>query len=98
MQSLKIRIDVASQRLDIVEAGRLVAVLRTCGLPTTAPELSQADRRGRLAVLAGLEEFRAHLGGELTVTFPSPLGARAEIHAVDAARMAECIAALAARK
>lgn len=80
------------------DADRLVATLRACGLPTYDPELSRADRRGRLAVLAGLEEFRAHLGGELTLTFPSPLGSRVEVHAVDPALMAECIAALAARK
>ncbi|NCD22850.1 MAG: 3-dehydroquinate synthase [Spartobacteria bacterium] len=79
------------------EADRLVAMLRTCGLPTFAPELSRTDRRGRPAVLAGLEEFRAHLGGELTVTYPAPFGSRREVHAVDMALMAECIAALAAR-
>ena len=76
-------------------ADRLFAVLRACGLPTYDPALSHKDRRGRLAVLAGLEEFRAHLGGELTVTFPSPLGSRKEVHAVDTAYMADCIAALA---
>ena len=80
------------------QALRLVATLRACGLPVYAPELSMPGRRGRLAVLAGLEEFRAHLGGELTLTFPSPLGSRAEVHAVDEAAMAECIAALAAAK
>ena len=80
------------------EADRLVALLRTCGLPTFAPELTQTDRRGRPIVLAGLEDFRAHLGGELTVTFPAPFGSRREIHAVDPALMAECISALAARK
>ena len=77
------------------QADRLLAVLRACGLPTYDPALSHKDRRGRLAVLAGLEEFRAHLGGELTVTFPSPLGSRKEVHAVDTAYMADCIAALA---
>ena len=80
------------------QADRLLAVLRACGLPTYDPELSHADRRGRLAVLAGLEEFRAHLGGDLTVTFPAPLGSRREVHAVDTAHMADCIAAMAARK
>ncbi len=84
--------------LAAADARRLVATLRACGLPIYAPELSRAARRGRLAVFAGLEEFRAHLGGELTLTFPSPLGSRVEIHAVDAVRMAECIAALAAWK
>ncbi len=80
------------------QALRLVATLRACGLPIYAPELSRTDRRGRLAVLAGLEEFRAHLGGELTLTFPAPLGSRVEVHAVDEAVMAACIAALADRK
>ncbi|MGD9781987.1 MAG: 3-dehydroquinate synthase [Kiritimatiellia bacterium] len=82
-------------RLPEKQACRLVSTLRACGLPVFAPELSQTDRRGRLAVLAGLEEFRAHLGGELTLTFPSPLGARVELHAVDETLMADCIAALA---
>ena len=77
------------------QALRLVDTLQTCGLPVYAPELSQTDRHGRLAILAGLEEFRAHLGGELTLTLPAPLGSRVEIHAVDNALMADCIATLA---
>lgn len=77
------------------QASRLVATLRACGLPVHAPELSKTGRRGHLAILAGLEEFRAHLGGELTLTFPSPLGSRVEIHAVDPSLVADCIAALA---
>lgn len=77
------------------QAFRLIAALRACGLPVYAPELSQLDRRGRLVVLAGLEEFRAHLGGELTLTFPAPLGQRIELHAVDELLMADCIVALA---
>ena len=77
------------------QAVRLVAVLRACGLPVYAPELAKTDRRGRLAILAGLEEFRAHLGGELTLTLPAPLGSRVEIHSVDEVLVADCIAALA---
>lgn len=73
------------------QAQRLIATLRTCGLPVWAPELAQTDRRGRLLILRGLEEFRAHLGGQLTITFPAPLGSRREIHAVDTALMASCL-------
>ena len=76
-------------------AHRLLAALRACGLPLHAPELQLADPRGRPRVLDGLEEFRAPLGGQLTLTLPAPLGARAEIHAVDEILMADCIAALA---
>lgn len=77
------------------QALRLVATLRTCGLPVYAPELAKTDRQGRLEILAGLEEFRAHLGGELTLTFPAPLGARIELHSIDETLMADCIATLA---
>lgn len=68
---------------------RLVATLRSCGLPVTCPEilLSAADptRPARnpsdLLILSGLEEFRSHLGGRLTLTVPSPrLGRSADIH------------------
>lgn len=82
-------------RLPAKEAARLVATLRACGLPVYSPELARKDRRGHLAVFAGLEEFRAHLGGELTLTLPSPLGSRVEIHAVDLTLMAACIRELA---
>ncbi len=64
----------------------------------TAPELSQTNRRNRLAILDGLEEFRAHLGGDLTLTLPSPLGSRAEIHSVDETLMADCILELSRLK
>jgi len=77
------------------QAIRLIETLHACGLPTYSPILSRTNRRGRLDILAGLEEFRAHLGGELTLTLPSPLGSRLEIHRVDETLMADCIAALA---
>ena len=73
---------------------RLIRTLRTCGLPVSAPEWLQKNRRGRPVLLDGLEEFRAHLGGELTLTLPSPLGSRVEIHSVDEALMADAMAAL----
>lgn len=89
---------VRTRRLPRRQGHAIVDTLRACGLPVYAPELAGTDRRGRRAVFAGLEEFRAHLGGELTLTLPAPLGSRVEIHAVDEAGMAECIAALAAWK
>jgi 3-dehydroquinate synthase len=77
------------------QAHRLIATLRACGLPVYAPEMAKTNRRGRLEILSGLEEFRAHLGGELTLTLPAPLGSCIEIHSVDEALVADCIAALA---
>ena len=34
-------------------------------------------------ILAGLESFREHLGGQLTLTLPRGLGARDEVNTVD---------------
>jgi 3-dehydroquinate synthase len=38
---------------------------------------------GRLKVLQGLEDFREHLGGELTVTLLEAVGRGVEVHAID---------------
>ncbi len=75
------------------DARRLLAGLRACGLPVWDRLLGRRAA-GRLAVLGGLEDFREHLGGELTVTLPGPLGRRTEVHEMDAALIAECIGVL----
>jgi 3-dehydroquinate synthase len=36
-----------------------------------------------LLVVAGLEEFREHLGGELTITLLSDIGQGVEVHEMD---------------
>ena len=45
-------------------------------------------------VLRGLEEFREHLGGELTITLVTGLGSSREVHAMDPALVLESIAEL----
>ncbi len=77
------------------QVDRLLRTLQTCGLPTYSPVLATTRPNGALEVLAGLEDFRAHLGGELALTLPAPLGSRKEIHSVDEALMTDCIGALA---
>ena len=54
--------------LDAATAERVTALIERVGFKTFAPELLARDARGELTILAGLEEFREHLGGELTVT------------------------------
>lgn len=46
------------------------------------------------AVLHGLEEFRQHLGGRLTVTMLRDIGDSVNVHEIDADVMSECIAEL----
>lgn len=58
----------------------LLAGLRACGLPVWTPLLDARSRNETLAILDGLEAFREHLGGELTLSLPCPVGRRTEIH------------------
>jgi 3-dehydroquinate synthase len=61
--------------------------LEECGFPLWYAENDLRDPSGRRCVLGGLEDFREHLGGELTVTFPRGIGRRHEVHEVDLAQM-----------
>ncbi|MDI6774865.1 MAG: 3-dehydroquinate synthase [Verrucomicrobiota bacterium] len=53
------------------------------GLPVWDRRLTVRNGDGLLDVLHGLEQFREHLGGELTLTMPCPLGRKIEIHALE---------------
>jgi len=68
---------------------RIRALLATLGLPRWHDALEQPKR-----VLAGLEEFREHLGGRLTITLLDDIGRGVEVHTIDAPLMREAIAAL----
>jgi 3-dehydroquinate synthase len=57
---------------------RTIDVLSALGLAVWHDALGRIDR-----VLEGLEEFREHLGGELTVTMLTGLGSGREVHEVD---------------
>lgn len=54
--------------------------LTECGFPLWYPEMDERDGSGRLRILEGLEEFREHLGGTLTITLPRGIGQRVEVH------------------
>jgi len=88
-----------ASRLGLIDrpAGERVAqALWRCGLPIWHPELGRRDATGTPVVLAGIAEFRQHLGGVLHVTFPAPLGQRRELTSIDHGTMAAAIADLAA--
>jgi 3-dehydroquinate synthase len=68
-------------------ADRVIQCLHDLGLPTSHPMLADAD-----GLLNGLEEFRQHLGGRLTVTMLRDVGDPIDVHAIDHAAMREAIA------
>src|SRR6185369_1457744 len=62
---------------------RIENLLGALGLPLYHPAL--AEQQGEeLAVLAGLEDFREHLGGALSVTLLEGIGRAREVADIDA--------------
>jgi 3-dehydroquinate synthase len=76
------------------EFERIIDGMRACGLPIWSNLLERRDGHGKLAVLAGLEQFREHLGGELTVTLPDSIGRKIEVHDMNPRIIREGIAFL----
>ena len=62
---------------------RILTLLEKLNFPIYH-ELLQADTiDGKKVILEGLEEFREHLGGELTITLIQGIGEGIEVHAMD---------------
>lgn len=76
------------------EARRIVGALVECGLPVWDECMERRDAHGEPELFAGLDRFREHLGGRLTLAMPGPVGKRIEIHDVDRRIMAGAIATL----
>jgi 3-dehydroquinate synthase len=93
--AIGIALDVIYSRdaghLSFVETERILALVRKLGFRLFAPELLQAKETGNRALLAGLEEFREHLGGELTITLLRQIGEGFEVHEIDGAGVLRAI-------
>ncbi len=87
--AIGIALDVIYSRLmgylDAVSAERILVLLERLGFELFANELLHEDSCGELVVLKGLEEFREHLGGQLTITLLQGVGRGFEVHEMDAA-------------
>jgi 3-dehydroquinate synthase len=70
---------------------RIVHAIRKAGLPVWSDLLLAAPRGRRPEILQGLEDFREHLGGSLTITLPDGIGRKVEVHAMDAAAILKAI-------
>ena len=73
---------------------RILTGLTDARLGVYSEYLHRRDADGELEVIAGLERFREHLGGRLNITLPDGIGARVEVHRIDADLVAEAIDAL----
>lgn len=75
--------------LRAAQAERVKQCLRDLGLALWHPCLNDAD-----ALLDGLEQFRQHLGGRLTVTMLQEVGRPVDVHEVDRPAMRTAIESL----
>lgn len=68
------------------DAQRVLECLTNLGLPVDHPVLHDTD-----VLFRGLEEFRQHLGGRLTLTMLPRIGQKIDVHEIDRAKMKEAI-------
>jgi len=80
--------------LDPEICDRILWVIRGIGFPVAAPELFENGKETDLAILDGLEEFREHLGGELTITLVPEIGQKLEVNTMDHDALRIALAAL----
>ncbi|QDT03750.1 3-dehydroquinate synthase [Rubripirellula lacrimiformis] len=74
------------------DADRVIHCLTTMGMKLWHDSIHPIDR-----LLQGLEEFRQHLGGRLTITMLKAVGEPINVHEIDSDAMREAIETLASR-
>jgi 3-dehydroquinate synthase len=79
------------------DCGRILALIEKTGFHLWHEALDAREPDGQPCVLRGLEEFREHLGGELTITLVTAPGCAVEVHEMDHAAVARAIAELRER-
>jgi 3-dehydroquinate synthase len=77
---------------------RILNLLQQLGFKLFADELSDKSAKGNLRLLDGLEEFREHLGGQLTITLLEEIGRGVEVHEMDPKKIVTAIRELCERK
>ena len=84
--------------LDEKSAARILNLLEKLGFKLFTDELLDVEKTSLPAILSGLEEFREHLGGELTITLLEEIGRSVEVHEMNPAKITEAIHELRGRQ
>ncbi len=90
--ALDTRYSVQAGMLAAGEEIRICALLEKLGFRLWHPMLERRNAQGELVILAGLREFREHLGGELTVTLLREAGVGEEVHEMHEGEILKAIA------
>lgn len=78
-------------------AERILDVLQRLGFALYIPVLEERGEDGRYRVVHGLDEFREHMGGRLTIPMIRAPGERFDVHEIDPTLVDAAIAELKAR-
>lgn len=84
--------------LDAETCERVLQLIERVGFATYSPHLFENGRSGEPAILEGLEEFREHLGGELTVTLVPKIGEKLEVHEMNRVKILNALVELKKRR
>lgn len=90
-----------SVQIGMLPAGaedRVYALLKRLGFHLWHAALESRDAGGHWMLLRGLEEFREHLGGELTITLLRDIGVGEEVHRMDSDEILRSLAWLRRRE
>jgi 3-dehydroquinate synthase len=100
--AIGIALDVIYSRnadlLDAKSCERILRLLEQLGFNLYADESLEKNSAGNFQILKGLEEFREHLGGELTITLLKEIGRGVEVHEMNQQKIVEAIHELQQRK
>ena len=77
--------------LTAADAERILALLEALGIRLWDHAIDIRGETGRLRVLEGLQEFREHLGGGLSVTLLRGIGSGFEVHEINESLMQESL-------
>jgi 3-dehydroquinate synthase len=83
--------------LGAAETERIISLVQRLGFALFDPLMLKRGPDEKWLLLEGLEEFREHLGGDLTVTLLAGIGRGVEVHEIDPGLMRESIRELARR-
>jgi len=75
---------------------RVISLLKGLKLPLWDDSFSIKNPEGRLSLLDGLDEFREHLGGQLTIMLLREIGEGFDVHEMDADTISDCISEMEA--
>lgn len=89
--ALDTRYSVLAGLLTPGEDQRVRGLLERLGFMLWHPACDARSTDGTKLLMAGLEEFREHLGGDLTITLLSGIGTSVDVHAMDHALIDEAI-------